>query len=202
MPWPRRGMSVDAAAVGTWSARVLTGRTFGAISPFQKTRLRTPYSTIAIFFLRFLLQDLAPGGSEDPGHSGSHVMSYCSAVCPQGSTSDAQQWHIQPAARRTTGISRLWWKQQPDGREAHSGPTDDRHRLSLGCDGQRHVLGPCHDLEAASVVTADPCDQRMRRPRRIDLALAGCRGGMMRSVAGSSSGTTRRGPYESLARCA
>lgn len=43
---------------------------------------------------------------------------------------------------------------------------------------------------------------RMRRPCPINFALAGCRGGVKRSVAGSSSGTTRRDPYESLARCA
>ena len=38
---------------------------------------------------------------------------------------------------------------------------------------------------------------RMRRLRPIDLALVRCREGAERSVAGSSSETTRRGPYVS-----
>ena len=38
---------------------------------------------------------------------------------------------------------------------------------------------------------------RKRRPRLIAFGLARCRGGMKRMLAGSSSGTTRRGPYAS-----
>jgi len=41
-------------------------------------------------------------------------------------------------------------------------------------------------------------EQCMRRPHPIDFALARGRDGMKRSVAGSSSGTTRRGAYASL----
>ena len=40
-------------------------------------------------------------------------------------------------------------------------------------------------------------DMRKRRSRPIDFALARCRGGMKRMTVGSSSGTTRRGPYAS-----
>lgn len=43
---------------------------------------------------------------------------------------------------------------------------------------------------------------RMRRPRPIDLSVARCCGWLMRRAVGSSSGTTRRGPYEPLACCA
>lgn len=41
-------------------------------------------------------------------------------------------------------------------------------------------------------------ERRKRRPRPIDFALARCRDGMKRRAVGSSSGTTRRGSYESL----
>ena len=49
---------------------------------------------------------------------------------------------------------------------------------------------PCRRLEGRGI--------SKRRPRPSDFALARCRGGAERRAAGSSSGTTRRGPYEPL----
>ncbi|WP_353620381.1 endonuclease/exonuclease/phosphatase family protein [Paracoccus aerodenitrificans] len=43
----------------------------------------------------------------------------------------------------------------------------------------------------------EPWKDGKRRSRPIDFALARCRGGMKRMTVGSSSGTTRRGPYAS-----
>jgi hypothetical protein len=75
------------------------------------------------------------------------------------------------------------------------------------CMAVSRVLSP----HVKRVVIANPLQVKaiahahvksMRRPRPIDLSVARCCGWLMRRAVGSSSGTTRRGPYEPLACCA
>ena len=92
----------------------------------------------------------------------------------------------------------FYWQLTPNGTRLAT----ESKRKRIGRDKVQTIISEL--LARAKVINSDPNRlQRItlklckRRPRPIDFALARRRNGMTRRAAGSSSGTTRRGPYAS-----